>query len=87
MIWNNDTQCYYGKTSDGQIVEVAGDEYAETLQYGRTHEAQQRGYDPENLTDEQREECEAAVIDGAGLDDPNTWAALAGDNPNVEIVA
>lgn len=86
MTWDNDKQAYYGTTSDGRIVEVTGDEYAETLQYGRKVEAEQRGYDPENLTEEQRAECEDAVVDGAGLDNPDVWAALAGDNPNVEIV-
>lgn len=85
MTWNNDTQCYYGVTSDGQTVEVSGDEYAESLADGVKAEAEERGWDPENLTDEQRDVCEKATYEQ--IDDPNEWAALAGDNPNVEIVA
>jgi hypothetical protein len=84
MIWHNNTQSYRGETSDGQIVDVAGDEYAESLADGIKAEAEHRGYDPDNLTEEQREVCENATYQE--IDDPNTWAGLVGDNPNVEYV-
>lgn len=84
MIWRNDTQSYRGETSDGKTVDVTGDEYAEALADGVKAEAEHRGYDHENLTDEQRDECEQATY--AEIDDPNSWAALVGDNPNVEFV-
>jgi len=84
MLWNNDSQSYRGTTSDEKIVDVSGDEYAESLADGVKMESEQRGWDAENLTDEQRETCEQETY--KQIDDPNTWAGLVGDNQNVEYV-
>lgn len=84
MIWHQETWSYRGECSDRQIVEVSGDEYAESLDDGVKAEAEQRGWDPDNLTEEQREVCENATY--AEIDDPNTWGHLVGENPNVEFV-
>lgn len=81
---HNDSQSYRGETSDGKIVDVAGDEYAEALADGVKAEAEHRGFDPDNLTAQQREICENATYQE--IDDPDTWAALVGDNQNVEFV-
>lgn len=81
MLWNNDTQSYRGTTSDGKTIDVEGDEYAESLADGVKMEAEQRGWDVDGLTDEQRELCEKATH--AEINDPNSWAALVGDNQNV----
>lgn len=84
MIWNNDEQAYIGECKDGAIVSVTGDEWSESVAEGINSEAEQRGIDRETMTDEQRDEL-AEIVENE-LDDPDWWASLAGDNPNVELI-
>lgn len=96
MTWNNDTQCYYGTTSDGKVVEVAGDEFAESLRDGiqayidnQSHVDLGKAFEgsPDELLEQHPslyENYENLTL--IELGDADMWASLAGDNPNVEIV-
>lgn len=88
MNWNQDTMSYRGECSDGAIVDVTGDEWSESVADGINALIDTRHIDREALTVEEDE----ALIDQIRteveneLDDPDMWAALAGDNPNVEMI-
>lgn len=90
MIWNEETQSYRGKTADGKIVDVTGDEWSECVRDGI------QAYVDNNESfagtlDEFREVYPTLYenyenLTWIELNDPNMWSGLAGDNPNVEIV-
>lgn len=82
MAWNQDTMSYRGVTSDGQIVDVTGDEYSESFSDGLS--ALTGIKDANDIPADLIEKYALAVY--AEIDDPDTWAALADCNPNVEIV-
>lgn len=96
MTWNNDAQCYYGKTSDGKTVEVTGDEYAESLADGiqsyidnQSHVDLGQPFEgkPSDLLEQNPglyEKYENLTL--IELNDPNMWAGLVGSNQNVEFV-
>jgi len=84
MNWNQDTMSYRGTCRNGEIVDVTGDEWSESVADGINALADNRGIAREDLTDEQRDEFEDLTL--AELDDPDLWASLAGDNPNVEMI-
>jgi len=82
MTWNNNRQTYRGETSDGRTVEVEGDEYSEAVSEGLKALT---GFSDAN-------DIPAGLVEKylpevyAEIDDPDTWVALVGDNPNVEFV-
>lgn len=82
MTWNQDTLSYRGVTSDDQIVDVTGDEYAESLSDGL--ELLTGITDANDIPADLVERYAPEVYEE--IDDPDTWAALVGSNPNVEIV-
>lgn len=90
MIWNDKTQSYRGKTSDGKIVDVSGDEWAESVRDGiQAYVDNNENF--EGTLEDFREKYPIRYenyenLTWAELDDPNMWAPLAGDNPNVEII-
>lgn len=84
MKWDNDEQAYFGETSDGRTVRVEGAEWSESVVEGVHNICRDRGLDRYELMDEQNEGFVEEVE--RELDDPDLWAGLAGDNPNVEIV-
>lgn len=84
MHWNQDTMSYRGECRNGEIVDVTGDEWSESVAEGINSEADHRGINRETMTDEQRDEL-AEIVENE-LDDPDWWASLAGDNQNVEII-
>lgn len=97
MKWNNNTQSYRGETSDGKIVDVAGDEWSESIQDGiKAYISNQShvdlGGESFDGTPEEFAEQYSALYakyenqTWAELNDADMWAGLAGDNPNVEIV-
>ena len=93
MIWNEETQSYRGKTSDGKIVDVTGDEWAESVADGIRAYAENNG-DIENFDGdiESLRETNPSLYENyenltwAELNDPDMWASLVGDNQNVEFV-
>jgi hypothetical protein len=84
MIWNNDTQSYRGTCADGSIVDVTGDEWSESVADGVHAICDNQGLDRHDITDEQHDQ----FVDETEkeLDDPEMWASIAYDNPNVEII-
>lgn len=88
MIWHQDTMSYRGECRDGSIVEVSGDEFSESKADGINALVASRNIDREALSVEEDEALIDALEDEVlkELDDPDMWASLAGDNPNVEIV-
>lgn len=88
MIWNNDEQAYVGKCKDGAIVSVGGDEWSESVSDGINALIADRKINREALSVEEDAELIDKLEDEvlAELDDPDMWAALAGDNPNVELI-
>ena len=93
MIWNNDTQSYRGETSDNKVVDVAGDEWAESLHDGIKALMQENSdFDEFGLSVELVREKMPQLYDHLEdkvlkeLDDPDMWAGLVGDNQNVEYV-
>lgn len=82
MTWNSDTWSYRGETSDGKIVEVTGDEYAEAFSDGL--EALTGIDDANDIPADLIEQHALEVY--AEIDDPDAWAALVGENQNVEFV-
>lgn len=97
MTWNENKQAYYGTTSDGKIVEVAGDEFAESLRDGI--QAFIENQSRVDLGGETFEGSPADLLERypalyekyenltlIDLGDPELWAVLVGDNPNVEFV-
>lgn len=88
MKWNQDTMSYRGECRDGAVVDVTGDEWSESVSDGINALIDDRKIDRESLTPEQDEELVDQLRDEVEkeLDDPDWWAALAGDNPNVEMI-
>lgn len=88
MIWNQDTMSYRGECRDGAIVEVTGDEWSENVADGINALVDDRKIDREALSVEEDEELINNLRDEVEneLDDPDMWAALVGDNPNVELI-
>jgi hypothetical protein len=97
MTWNDKTQSYRGETSNGKIVDVAGDEWSEALTDGIQSYIDNQSHvdlggekfegNPEALLEQYPalyENYENLTL--IELGDADMWAGLAGDNPNVEII-
>lgn len=90
MIWHNETESYRGKTSDDKVVDVTGTEWAESLSDGIQAYVDNNENFTGNLEDFREtyptryENYENLTL--IELGDPDTWAALVGENQNVEFV-
>lgn len=91
MIWNNDTQCYRGETADGKIVEVTGDEWAESLADGIKAEIENNEPDFQGDVEAFRESYPSRYDNyenqaWSEINDVEMWYGCVGVNQNVEIV-
>lgn len=81
MTWNDAKEIYTGICSNGREIAVTGTEWAETFSDGLRAVAENNGWDPEQLTEDQNAFCEETTL--SEIDDADSWESLMGANPNI----